>query len=173
MSGLKGFLRTLSPILERTPDALYERQRSLVQVGLLGTNEGRGPGSGVRLTARSLSLLLISVLATDNVSDIAKVRRVAVAAAHDGNCPLTGAYTFTDAVERVIADPLMAQRVSKISVLRNISNGEIQFTGKRASRIQRSEFVQVEESAELSIMIEATLLGKRLQELSAAFRGIA
>lgn len=51
-------------------DTLYERQRELVRCGLLHSVPGRGPGSGVPLNADTLATFLISVLASDKLSDL-------------------------------------------------------------------------------------------------------
>ena len=70
MAGLKTFLGRLSPLLGVTSAALYERQRVLVDIGLIKTRGGRGPGSGVPFTAENLAALVISILATDSLSEI-------------------------------------------------------------------------------------------------------
>jgi hypothetical protein len=70
MAGLKTFLGRLSPMLGVTPAALYERQRVLVDIGLIKTRGGRGPGSGVPFTTENLAALVISILATDSLSEI-------------------------------------------------------------------------------------------------------
>jgi hypothetical protein len=71
MIGLKTFIPQLSKVLEISEIALYERQRALVRAGLLENTEGRGPGSGVRYTPETLATLLISLLATDSLSETA------------------------------------------------------------------------------------------------------
>jgi hypothetical protein len=70
MASLKGFLPQLGQCLRMSPLALYERQRALVRLGVLTGKEGRGPGSGVRLTADTLAALLTSLLITDNLSEV-------------------------------------------------------------------------------------------------------
>lgn len=70
MASLKSFLPTLSNIFGHTPDALYSRQRALVGLGVLGAIEGRGPGSGVPLTAENVAALVISLLAANTLSDV-------------------------------------------------------------------------------------------------------
>lgn len=71
MAGLKTFLQWLSTNAnEYSIDSLYERQRVLVRVGLLPVRKGRGPGSGVPLTADTLATFLIGLLATDNLREI-------------------------------------------------------------------------------------------------------
>src|SRR5665213_457167 len=79
-SSLKGYTPGLGRLLGVSAAALYERQRALVRGGLLEIEGGRGPGSGVRVTARALALLIISVLATDSLAETAsRTRKVAAA----------------------------------------------------------------------------------------------
>ena len=70
MAGLKTFLGELSLHVGVTPAALYERQRVLVNLGLIKTRSGRGPGSGATFTAENLAALVISILATDSLSEV-------------------------------------------------------------------------------------------------------
>ncbi len=72
MAGLKSFLYGVAPILGVTGAVLYERQRALVGLGVLKAAKGRGPGSGVPLTAESVAAVIISVLATENLSEVDK-----------------------------------------------------------------------------------------------------
>lgn len=72
MAGLKSFLLAVAPLLGVTSAALYERQRALVTLGALKSAAGRGPGSGVPLTPENFAAILISVLATENLSDVDK-----------------------------------------------------------------------------------------------------
>src|ERR1700730_12936218 len=67
-TSLKAYMPPLARLLGVTPAMLYERQRSLVRAGLLDAGSGWGPGSGVRTTARSVALLLISVRASDSLT---------------------------------------------------------------------------------------------------------
>jgi hypothetical protein len=72
MSSLKTFLYDISGRLRMSPASLYERQRELVRHGLLPVREGRGPGSGVPLTAETVATFLIGLLATDSLIDLAE-----------------------------------------------------------------------------------------------------
>ena len=72
MAGLKSFLHGVAPILGVSPAALYERQRALVNIGVLETTTGRGPGSGVPFTAENVAAILISLLAADSLSKVDK-----------------------------------------------------------------------------------------------------
>jgi hypothetical protein len=70
MVSLKSFLPRISGHLRVSPAALYERQRALVRLGILRGEEGRGPGSGVKLSADALAAMLASLLLTDNLSEV-------------------------------------------------------------------------------------------------------
>ena len=70
MAGLKSFLYGVAPILGVTGAVLYERQRALVSLGVLKAAKGRGPGSGVPLTAENVAAVIISVLVTDNLAEV-------------------------------------------------------------------------------------------------------
>jgi hypothetical protein len=70
MSSLKSFLYAISPIIGISPAALYERQRALVKLGLLTPAPGRGPGSGVPLSADSLAVMIICILAAESLSEV-------------------------------------------------------------------------------------------------------
>lgn len=70
MSSLKSFLYAISPLLGVSFAALYERQRALVKLELLSVEPGRGPGSGVPLSADNVAAMIICVLATDGLSEV-------------------------------------------------------------------------------------------------------
>ncbi|WP_156179617.1 hypothetical protein [Bradyrhizobium sp. LTSPM299] len=70
MHSLKSFIPLLPDVLGLSEYALYERQRALVRGGLLTATKGRGPGSGVKATPENVAMLIISVLATDSLSDV-------------------------------------------------------------------------------------------------------
>jgi hypothetical protein len=72
MAGLKTFLYAVAPMLGTTGATLYERQRALVAMGAIKAAEGRGPGSGAPLTAENFAAVLISLLATTNLSEVDK-----------------------------------------------------------------------------------------------------
>src|SRR6476660_5384357 len=70
MSSLKSFLYGVAPIVGMSPVALYERQRALVKLGLLTVTPGRGPGSGVPLSADSVAVMVICILAAETLGDV-------------------------------------------------------------------------------------------------------
>jgi hypothetical protein len=69
MVSLKAFLPKVAAAFRTTPDALYSRQRALVRLGLLPVTEGKGPGSGVPLTADTLGVMVIALLAADTLAE--------------------------------------------------------------------------------------------------------
>ena len=70
MASLKSFLQGVAPILGVSLATLYERQRALVRLGVLPPSTGAGPGSGVPFTAENFAPILISLLASDSLSDV-------------------------------------------------------------------------------------------------------
>jgi hypothetical protein len=112
MASLKTFLPQLADSIGTTPAALYERQRALVRHGIMKPIVGRGPGSGVEGTPENLALLIVAILATDNLSDTDdRVLKLAGAAFSDKRrkvCPLTGASTFGQALTLILAADRLA-----------------------------------------------------------------
>jgi len=128
VTSLKGFIPTLAKLVGMTPAALYERQRALVRAGLLQVKRGRGPGSGVRLTADTVALLLIAVLATDSLSDTEEKART-VAKLTSARCSLTGTNTFEAALAAILASSDLSKRVRSISVTRTGPTADIYYQG--------------------------------------------
>lgn len=122
------FLPRLAEILETTPAALFERQRQLVRAGLLAKHGTSGPGAGVQFSGESLAVLLIGVLATDNLADIGvKCAEMADAKIYGTQrCQLTNKVKFKDALATVISDQEVYKRVQSVGVIRLI-HGEITF----------------------------------------------
>jgi hypothetical protein len=107
IGGLKTYLPRLAEIVASTPAALYERQRALTRLGLLVAQEGRGPGSGVKLSADSLAVMIISLLATENLSEVDKrmLRLCNARPAEEPTCAITGAKSFRQAVATLFTEP--------------------------------------------------------------------
>ena len=122
MPSLKAFIPRLAGILNTTPAALYERQRALVREGLLTPEEGRGRGSGVRLSAEALAVLLIGLLVTDSLAEVAS-KSADMAEAKpwpEKKCPITGKSKFKDAFAAVLEDRDLCKRVNNIKVSRSV-----------------------------------------------------
>jgi len=106
----------------------------LVEAGLLELVEGRGRGSGVRLTPHSMSVFLISWLGTDSLSEVVERTRVISAAVHkNGQCHITGKRTFINALAAVLSskDLLKSKRVRRVTISRTTS--EASLSGKLGS----------------------------------------
>jgi len=80
MASLKSFLYDIADFWGVSPASLYERQRELVRGELLQAVPGRGPGSGVPLTAENFAVFLIGLLATDGLTDLIEHTRALCAA---------------------------------------------------------------------------------------------
>jgi hypothetical protein len=168
MIGLKLFLPLLSPHLRRSPAALYERQRALVRLGIIAAEKGRGPGSGVRATPQNVAAVILSVLVTDNLSDIdgrvgmfsdlERTRRE-----HSG---IETAKNFGDALVQILSDFKLAETVNEITVWREGVGAfaEIRFT--TALPHSSVYFGTMSELAPLKI--RATLDGKILRNIAVA-----
>jgi hypothetical protein len=116
IAGLKSYLPRLAEIVGSTPAALYERQRALTRLGLLTALAGRGPGSGVQLSADCLAAMVISLLATENLSDIDKrmVRLCNARPLPGPACAITGAKTFRQAVTTLFTDPSFSREGDRL-----------------------------------------------------------
>jgi DNA-binding Lrp family transcriptional regulator len=125
MIGLKAFIPQLSKALNISETALYERQRALVRAGLLEHTGGRGPGSGVRLSAEAVAMMLIAVLATDSLSETEAATRL-LAKAKRGRGPaykkfersLGDAQTFKDALVNALSSDEVASQTKMVRVYR-------------------------------------------------------
>jgi hypothetical protein len=119
-TSLKGLIPLLAKGVGMTPAALYERQRALVRAGLLQTKPGRGPGSGVRATPETVAMLLISILATGNLSETEeRSKAIADLKSEPNRCPITGKKTFGSALTAVLASEELSKRLRWIDVERS------------------------------------------------------
>jgi hypothetical protein len=146
-TSLKATLPVLGRLIGISPNILYERQKVLMQKGVLATVAGRGPGSGVLATPDSLTLLLIAFLASPlKLSDLAETTmRVANAPPTVGKqCPLTGKKTFRDALAAALSDVQLLGRVTRIQVAGSHSHAEIHFRTKRKVEISAFDGHKIE-----------------------------
>jgi hypothetical protein len=121
MIGLKTYLWRLAPLLGSPTGEgmLYERQRQLAKRGLLKVVPGRGPGSGTKADEEALSVLLISLLASDFAGHWAVTDFFCGLKSDEGKCPVTGARTFQEAVQRILGDEELAGLLAGLVVRRN------------------------------------------------------
>lgn len=134
LDSLKSIIPDLAPLFGMTPAALYERQRALVRAKLMKVESGRGPGSGVKATPQSIALLLISVLATDSLSEVESATKVlARLKCLDGPCGKTGKKIFATALAALLASPELSAETFKIRVFRGENYVQIYFKDKTGS----------------------------------------
>lgn len=148
-----------------TPAALYERQRALVREGLLAAEAGRGPGSGVRATAPAVALLVLSVLATDRLSESDRVRAIASAKPlPDERCPFTHCKSFLDAFATLLATTGKAAAVQEITVSWTADRAMIRYRGAHAA-LMCSEFAG-DAAVEPGLSVAAALNHDLLQQIA-------
>lgn len=121
---LNSVLPALATVLDEPPDTLRTRQRALVAAGLLDSKPGKGPGSGVPATPKALAQFLIGTCTgAESARDLMRARSA------DGNCPLTGAKTFLDALAAILANPVLVARVRSIEVATSWGYASIRYDG--------------------------------------------
>jgi len=140
MASLTSILPQIAPTLRMATSSLYQRQRALVKMKMLPTPQGRGRGSGAEATADTIALMLVSVLATDSLSETeAVVQSLAHAAYVDlskkdiSACPFTGKKTFVEALAFALTDEKVWKLKPSIVVSRDTLGAQIiWFRGRRA-----------------------------------------
>jgi DNA-binding IscR family transcriptional regulator len=170
---LKSLIRDVSAFTGMSEAAVYERQRALVRAGLLKTERGRGPGSGVRGTPESVALLLISLLATGNLSDAGCSTRIfANLENKEDFCPLTRKRTFAEAVTAILTSRDLAQSVIAINLSREITETEIAYRdrSKGESIPTSSKFGGLAgQPEERGLTLRASLSGNALNQMVDTF----
>jgi hypothetical protein len=164
-SSLKSLIRHVSEMTRLSEAAVYERQRALVRAGLLKTERGRGPGSGVRGTPESVALLLISLLATSSLSEVVLSTRIfANLKNKKGFCPLTRKRTFAEAVTAILASKELAQSIIAVNVSQEIRQTEIAYrdSSKGGSMPSSSKFGLAGRPEEPGLSLRASLSGSVL-----------
>jgi hypothetical protein len=134
MISLNKFLPQISGFLNTTPAALYERQRQLVRLGILRAEKGRGPGSGVKLSADGVAALLVALLVTDNLSDTNDQIRLFLDSRPLVKSAKIGAKTFGEVLAEFLLSPQKLPDLEFIEVHRSIRLAQIWFMrGKKYS----------------------------------------
>jgi hypothetical protein len=119
MVSLKGLIPGLARFVEMKPAAIYERQRALVRAGMLVQRPGHGPGSGVLATPKSAAILLISLVATANLSEVENKTKIAAnLKSTTQRCPVTGERTLAKALTAVLSNRELSKRASALWVER-------------------------------------------------------
>jgi hypothetical protein len=157
LTSLKAYSTRLGSLLRVAPGTLYERQRALVAAGLISVEgEGRGPGSGVRADARTVAMLVISMMTTDSLAAAPeRTRDIARCKAWGGACPLTGAADFAGAMTAIMERPGLAGRVAGVAVSRTSARAWVYYRDE-GDVIGASEFSAGSELL-LGIQVEAKM----------------
>lgn len=120
MTSLNAFLPVLSDLWGVSPGVLYERQRSMVHLGLMKSRPGRGPGSGVTLTPENVARLLVAYAGVDSLAVVYRSKKVFAANANeytpDFACPVTGKNTFLDILTETLTRPALAARIVSFEI---------------------------------------------------------
>ena len=179
---LKSVLPDLAPAFDMSPAALYERQRAMVREGWLSGKAGKGPGSGVQATPQSVALLIVSVLATDSLSEVeAEVRQLAslrileeTGRAEVGGVAIPGLYStfseerrFDRALEALLKSPTLTEKTSRIVVRRGQEQARIDFNEEEDGSLRSFLFGQASPRSPLGLLnIEASLGPQPLVEIA-------
>jgi hypothetical protein len=180
MVSLTSFLPMLVSHLGITKAAIYERQRALIRLGLLPKPVGRGRGSGAEATPLNASLIILSALATENLSDmddrIVQLSRAPVTEwRKKKECRLTKQTVFSSALAEMLAHPDLAKRVSSVRVKRRGSlEATIYWYQKIPGKLALSTFGEDDETKAQespSLKVDAYLDGIALQNIAALLAG--
>ena len=183
MASLTSFLPKLVPHFGMTTAAIYERQRALVRLGLLPKPRGRGRGAGALATPETAALICISILATDNLSEMdERITTLASAPIQTHYkrkyCRLTGASAFKNALSAIMSDVNLAQRVSSVHVSRKELEATVHWVKKgraefdyQGKNTDVSAFEHRKEFVRHSFIVEASLRGTAICEIAEALSG--
>lgn len=167
MISLKTYSPVLAQLLSTTPDILYERQRRLTRAGLVEVASGRGPGSGIRVSPRSVTAIVLASLATDGLQDLETLvpRLTHLPIRKAKRCPLTDASTFGDAIIAIFTSPAYAAKVRSVSVHRPAEQASISF--ENSSKYGGvSDFGHRIAVASGGLSVVASLSGKEIRSVS-------
>jgi hypothetical protein len=115
-ASLTSVLPALAPSFGLTPQALYERKRALIKLGMLPSPQGRGRRGGAAAAPDTIALLLIAVMVTGSLSEMdGRVKKLAAArfqGQQSRRCPITGASTFHEAITFLLSEKAPISRES-------------------------------------------------------------
>jgi hypothetical protein len=153
MASLKAFLPQFSKQVGLSVDALYERQRALVRLGLM-ESVGRGPGGGTPARAETVAQLLTALLLVDGPSelDAGRFARTFKAPLQDRKrpiCGLTKQKSFGAAVTCVLNETAIARKVNLVTLNRKTLRASLSWwRGSSRERTGHSSFDWKEEEAD-------------------------
>jgi hypothetical protein len=134
---LKSMFPALGRILDMTPDQLYAYQRAFVAAGILDSTPGRGPGSGVRAGPNTVAQFLIGLITHASTAENVPLARSLGNAR--GECLLTGATRFKDALAGILASEALAGRVNVVPIGVTLGQAFIRYDGAKFTQIPTPE----------------------------------
>jgi len=121
MPSLKTYSAKLAELLGITQAVIYERQRALVKAGLLSYENGRGPGSGVKVSPESVAMLIVATLAANNLAETGE-RALDVAGATSTRA---SGKPFLDVLVELLKSRKLAREVHQITISRSSADASI------------------------------------------------
>lgn len=100
-----------------------------MRAGLLQAESGKGPGSGAKLTAEAVALLVIAVLVTDSLSGTEDKTRVFASLKQMARrtCPVTGKATFASGLAAVLSSPNLSSQAGGVVINRSEAKAALVF----------------------------------------------
>jgi hypothetical protein len=163
-NSLKATFPALSRIIGYTPAALYARQRTFVDAGILESTPGRGPGSGVRASPETLAEFLIGIVTHATLDENVPFAKGIARATPGGKCPLTGATTFKKALAAILSDKALLDRVSSIRIGTNTGLTDIKYDGYDGSL--STFFSKAINFPETGVMFQVVIMPETLRKLA-------
>jgi hypothetical protein len=138
-----------------------------VRLGLLPVPQGRGRGSGAEANPKNCALLIIAVLATDNLSDtdgrVIKLANAKFDASVEPCCLLTGKDKFVDALAFALGARDLARKLH-VSVSRTSLSARMYYYRGRRRYLDASYFGR-DLALHDSIEVTATLSSEAIKTI--------
>jgi hypothetical protein len=166
VASLKAIIPNLALVLGATPTSLYERQRVLVGADLLSQATEKGPESSVRLDAKSVATLVLSVMATDSLMNAAqRTAAITQLRRNNGECDLTGASILLTTFSELLDKPELLDRLISLKVSRIAQRASLRY-----KPLGISDFGAEAPDAD-SMQVTAVLTGKQIRWIQNAMLG--
>jgi hypothetical protein len=155
----------LTEILGIPAATIYERQRRLVAGGSLESAEQmRGPGGGVRATPLAVATLLISLLATDSLTDTHKRTSTFF------NLKNSNGEKFGYALATILDDDAIDENIAGVRVQRDRDQA-ILLVGASATFFGKPGRDWKEPPRELGLFVDVSIYRKSLQAIADILKG--
>ena len=162
---LKGFIPRLAAQTGMTTLAVYERQRSLTRARLL-VGGSQGPGMGAQLSPSAVALLLISILASDSLTESGTRVGVLAAMKPVNKPPYSSWGTLLDTITAILSGSGMAAEIRSIEISRTAYRAIVRFNDP-ADQLEKDILFEHAKSKEPGIRKSALLSHELLQVIAA------